>query len=83
MLTSSIPYLANQLADLSSWYNNMYPIPIFGTSDFIKINTSNITTSLYKIGFFIRNRNFSSKTEKNISHISSWLSSLEFNFIYL
>jgi len=47
----------------------MHSISIFGTNDFIEIDTSNITTLLHRIGFFISNRNLNSKTEKNILHI--------------
>ena len=47
----------------------MYPISIFGTNKFIKIDTNNISTLLYSIGFFIKNRELDSKTKKNISHI--------------
>jgi len=47
----------------------MYPISIFGTNKFIKFDTNNISTLLYSIGFFIKNRELDSKTKKNISHI--------------
>jgi len=67
--TSSILYLVNYLTDPNSWSVFCYPISIFSTNGFMEIITKNITTFLYKITFLIRNRNFYSKTEKDILDI--------------
>jgi len=61
--------LTDQLADSNSWNDAVHKISIFGTDNFLEINTNNVTTSLYRIGFFIRNRNLNDKTKKDIPHI--------------
>jgi len=67
--TSSIPYLTDKPADSNSWDDAVHKISIFGTDNFLEIDTNNVTTSLYRIGFFIRNRNFNDRTKKDISYI--------------
>jgi len=69
-LETSIPYLTDQPVNLNSWDDAVYPISIFDTDNFLEIDTNNIITSIYRIGFFIRNRNLNGKTKKEILSIS-------------
>jgi len=59
--------LVDYLANSNSWDSKAHSVSIFGTNSFTEINTKNIATSLYRIAFFIKNRNLCSKTKKDIS----------------
>ena len=67
--TSSIFYLVDYPADSNSWDSKAHLIFIFGTNSFMEIDTKNIALSLYRITFFIRNRNIYGKTKKDILDI--------------
>jgi len=47
-------------------------ISLFGTNKFVKIDLSNISTSLYKMANLIRNKNLNRKNEKDISAIAGF-----------
>ena len=65
----SILYSVDYPADSNFWNSKAHSISIFDTNIFTEINTKNTTTSLHRITFFIKNRNFYSKTEKDILDI--------------
>ena len=70
--SSSIPYIENQLAKPKSWDSMALSIFLFATSEFFEINLNNISTLLFRMADFIRNRKIHSKTEKDISIIVSF-----------
>jgi len=47
-------------------------ISLFRTNKFVKIDLSNISTSLYKMVNLIRNKNLNRKNEKNIPAITEF-----------
>lgn len=61
---------ANQLTKPNLWDGAALPIFLFGTNEFVDIDTSNILTSLLRIANFIQNRNIKGKIEKNIPVIA-------------
>ena len=51
-----IPYKINQLVELNAWDSKAYPISIFGTMEFLEIDSMNMTTLLLYMVNFIKNR---------------------------
>ena len=45
--TSSISYRGKQLAELNSWNREALFLSLFGTTDFINIDTKNISTLFF------------------------------------
>jgi len=70
--TSSIPYLENQPVESKSWDGIALPISLLGTNEFVEIDSSNISTSLYRMANFIRNRALEGKYEKDIPAIAGF-----------
>jgi len=54
--TTSISYKNNYLVELNVWDGKAHSISIFGTIDFLNIDTKNISTSLLQMANFINNR---------------------------
>ena len=51
-----ILYNINQPVELNAWDGEAHPISIFGTMEFLEINSMNITSLLLYLANFIRNR---------------------------
>ena len=71
--TSSIFYLENQPVEPKSWDGAALPISLLGTNEFVEIDSSNISASLYRMANFIRNRALEGKSKKQLG-ITSRLS---------
>ena len=61
--------MENQLGKPNSWNCTALMISLFGTDEFVMIDFNNISTLLFKMANFIRNRVFLGQTEKNIPAI--------------
>jgi len=61
--------MENQLGKPNSWNCTALLISLFGTDEFVMIDFNNISTLLFKMANFIRNRVFLGQTEKNIPAI--------------
>jgi len=70
--SNAILYSVNQPAK-SNWQNReALLIYLFGTNEFLDINTNNISTSLLRITNFIQSKNIKEKSKKDISTITSF-----------
>jgi len=70
--SNAILYSVNQPAK-SNWQNRQaLLIYLFGTNEFLDINTNNISTSLLRITNFIQSKNIKEKSKKDISTITSF-----------
>jgi len=64
--------LENQPVEPKSWDGAALPISLLGTNEFVEIDSSNISTSLYRMTNFIRNRALEGKSEKDIPAIAGF-----------
>ena len=67
-----ISYNINQLVKPNAWDRKVYPISIFSTMKFLKIDSKNMSTSLLYMANFIRNRSIESNKVNNVNQLQDF-----------
>jgi len=64
-----IPYSANVPADPSLWDGNFTATSLFGTNEFLNSDINNITCSLKRMAYFLRQRNIKDRDANSIRQL--------------